>query len=187
MVGDVGNAYLEAYTKELVGLVAGPEFGDHEGHTLIIVKALYGLRSSGCQWAEKYVDTMRDMGFMPCKMDPDIWLRDAGDVYELVCVYVNDNMCMMKEPAEFFETLINDYGYKLKGFGEPVYHIGGVFSRDEGGTLCYDAKWYIKTLLTDYERQHNNEKPDKKSCPLDPKFSPELDTSTQLGTTGIKK
>ena len=70
---------------------------------------------------------MRDMGFMPCKMDPDIWLRDAGDVYELVCMYIDDITCMMKEPAEFFETLINDYGYKLKGVGEPVYHIGGGF------------------------------------------------------------
>ena len=70
MVGDVGNAYLEAYTKELVGFVAGPEFGDCEGHTLIIVKALYGLRSSGRQWAEKFADTMRDMGFQQCKNGP---------------------------------------------------------------------------------------------------------------------
>ena len=52
----------------------------------------------------------------------------------------------------------------MKVVGEPVYHIGGGFSRDEDGTLCYDAKRYIKTLLTNYERQHNNEKPD--NCAL---------------------
>ena len=44
---DIGNAYLEAQTAEKVYIVAGPEFGDHEGHTLIIFKALYGLRTSG--------------------------------------------------------------------------------------------------------------------------------------------
>jgi Reverse transcriptase (RNA-dependent DNA polymerase) len=44
---DVGNAYLEAKTKEKVYIVAGPEFGPMEGHTLLIDKALYGLRSSG--------------------------------------------------------------------------------------------------------------------------------------------
>jgi hypothetical protein len=44
---DVGNAYLEAKTSERVYIIAGPEFGDREGHILIIFKALYGLRSSG--------------------------------------------------------------------------------------------------------------------------------------------
>jgi Reverse transcriptase (RNA-dependent DNA polymerase) len=44
---DVGNAYLEALTKEKVYIIGGPEFGDLAGHTLLIYKALYGLRSSG--------------------------------------------------------------------------------------------------------------------------------------------
>jgi len=44
---DIGNAYLESYTQEKVYIVAGPEFGDRQGHTLVIRKALYGLKSSG--------------------------------------------------------------------------------------------------------------------------------------------
>ena len=40
---DIGNAYLEAETKEKVYIIAGAEFSEHEGHTLIIFKALYGL------------------------------------------------------------------------------------------------------------------------------------------------
>ena len=44
---DIGNAYLEAYTEEMVYIVAGKEFGDLCRHTLIIHNALYGLRSSG--------------------------------------------------------------------------------------------------------------------------------------------
>jgi hypothetical protein len=39
---DVGNAYLEALTKEKVYIIGGPEFGDLSGHTLLIFKALYG-------------------------------------------------------------------------------------------------------------------------------------------------
>ena len=46
---DIGNAYLEAYTSEKVYVIAGPEFKELEGHTLIISKALYGLRSSGAR------------------------------------------------------------------------------------------------------------------------------------------
>jgi len=37
---DIGNAYLEAFTDELVVFRAGPEFGPLEGHLLKIVKAL---------------------------------------------------------------------------------------------------------------------------------------------------
>ena len=44
---DVGNAYLEAYTREKVYIVAGKEFDELEGHILIISKALYGLKTSG--------------------------------------------------------------------------------------------------------------------------------------------
>ena len=37
MVGDIGSAYLEAYTKEKVCFIAGPAFGEHEGHLMLIV------------------------------------------------------------------------------------------------------------------------------------------------------
>ena len=46
---DIGNAYLESYTQEKVYIIGGQAFGDRQGHTLIITKALYGLRSSGGQ------------------------------------------------------------------------------------------------------------------------------------------
>jgi adenylosuccinate synthase len=55
---DVGNAYLEALTKEKVYIIAGPEFGDLAGHTLVIFKALYGLRSSGLCWHQHFADVL---------------------------------------------------------------------------------------------------------------------------------
>ena len=76
---DIGSAYLESYTKEKVYIVAGPEFGERHGHTLIIVRALYGLKSSGLRWHERLSDVLRDMGFVPSKAEPDIWMRDCGD------------------------------------------------------------------------------------------------------------
>ena len=49
---DIGNAYLEAKTKEKLYIVAGPEFEELEGHVLVIYKALYGLKSSGLRWSQ---------------------------------------------------------------------------------------------------------------------------------------
>ena len=69
---DVGNAYLEADTAELIYIIGGPEFGELEGHTLVITKALYGLRTSGLRWHERFADCLRQMNFTPSKSEPDI-------------------------------------------------------------------------------------------------------------------
>jgi hypothetical protein len=36
-----GNAYLKALTKEKAYIIAGPEFGDLEEHTLLIFEVLF--------------------------------------------------------------------------------------------------------------------------------------------------
>jgi Reverse transcriptase (RNA-dependent DNA polymerase) len=55
---DIGNAYLEATTKERVYIVGGSEFGELEEHTLVIHKALYGLHSSGLCWHQHFADVL---------------------------------------------------------------------------------------------------------------------------------
>ena len=56
MAGDVGNAYLEAYTREKIYFIARPEFGELEGTIMIIIKALYGLKTSGARYREHFAD-----------------------------------------------------------------------------------------------------------------------------------
>jgi len=142
---DVGNAYLEALTKEKVYVIAGPEFGELEGHILLIHKALYGLRTSGARWHEHFADTLRDLGFTPCKADPDVWMKNCGSHYEYICVYVDDLAIAMRNPQEFIDVLVNDCGYKLKGVGPMEYHLGADIYRDSNGTLCFGAKSYISS------------------------------------------
>ena len=43
---DIGNAYLEATTKEKLYIIGEPEFEELHQHILMIHKALYGLKSS---------------------------------------------------------------------------------------------------------------------------------------------
>ena len=77
MAADVGNAYLNAPCREKVYCIAGPEFGSDEGRTAIIVRALYGLKSRGAAWRAHMAQTMHDIGFLPSKGDPDVWMRAA--------------------------------------------------------------------------------------------------------------
>ena len=59
LAADVQNAYLNAPTKEKLYTIAGLEFGhENKGRPAIIVRALYGLRSSGAQWCDHMATTI---------------------------------------------------------------------------------------------------------------------------------
>ena len=187
MSADVGNAYLEAYTTEKVCFTAGSEFGPLAGHTLVIVKALYGLRSSGARFHDKFADTLRTMGFTPSYADPDVWLRDAGDCYEYVVVYVDDLFVAMKDPKKFMEELKADpWNYKLKGVEEPKYHLGGDFFRDKDGTFCYGAQTYVRRLVKNYNVMFG-EDPTEYQCPMEKDYHPELDDTPLCSPDDVAK
>ena len=46
LCGDIGNAFVQAYTKEKIYTRVGPEFGDRAGSIALITRALYGLTKS---------------------------------------------------------------------------------------------------------------------------------------------
>ena len=177
---DIGNAYLEALTSERVYIVAGPEFGDYEGHTLVIYKALYGLRSSGLRWHERFADCLRDMGFFPCRAEPDIWMRHNGEIYEYVAVYVDDLAIAVKDPKVFVHALTSDHRFKLKGTGPISFHLGCDFFRDRHGTMCMAPRKYIDKMTDTYERLFGSKPSTKVTSPLEKGDHPELDTSEFL-------
>ncbi len=64
LAADVGNAYLQAPARERVHTTAGPEFGPTRvGQTVIIVRAMYGLKSSGAAWHAQLSKTLHEMNF----------------------------------------------------------------------------------------------------------------------------
>jgi hypothetical protein len=184
---DVGNAYLEAKTTEKVYIEAGPEFGDLQGHILIIVKALYGLRTSGARWHERFADCLSDLGFTPCKAEPDIWMRKNTDRYEYIAVYVDDLALALTDPKSFVATLENKYNFKLKGTGPISYHLGMDFYRDEDGTLCIAPRKYIEKMISSYERMFGQAPKQNVSSPIEKGDHPELDETNILDDDGIKK
>jgi hypothetical protein len=183
---DIGNAYLEAKTAEKVCVIAGPEFGPLQGHLLVIYKALYGLRSSGLRWHEKFAQTLRDMGFVPSKAEQDIWMRRNGDIYEYIAVYVDDLAIGAKDPKAIVDLLVGKYEYKLKGTGEISFHLGCDFWRDENGILCFAPLKYIEKMIDTYERLFGRKPSKKVRSPLEPNDHPELDTSELLNDEGVK-
>jgi hypothetical protein len=127
---DVQNAYVQATSLEKYYTIAGDEFGEDKGKTALIVRTLYGLNSSGASWRAHIAHTLSDMGFVPSRADPDIWMRQAFDqmtkasYWEYILVYVDDVLVIGMEPRATLNILESDYNYVFKDFGPPTQYLG---------------------------------------------------------------
>jgi hypothetical protein len=142
---DVGNAYLNAPTKERVYTTAGPEFGaELQGRLIIIVRALYGLKSSGAAWRNHLANTLHSMGFRSSLADPDVWLCPAVKVsgetyYEYIFVYVDDLLVLSEDPGKIMAVISQCYRLKNDSIQKPKTYLGAEIKEFLGCALLGGA------------------------------------------------
>jgi len=126
---DIGNAYLQAETKEKIYAIAGPEFGEFQGRTMIIIRALYGLKSSEAAWHDHFEQTLHDLGFQTSYEDPDVWMhpevKGNGFMhYEYILVYVDDLLIISHQAMLIVNTFKSQYRLKDDEVGKPKTYLG---------------------------------------------------------------
>ena len=89
------NAYVTVPCSENTWTVLGKEFGKDQGKKSIIVRVLYGLKSSGAAFHAHLADCMRSMGYTSCRGDNDPWMKPETDpdgykYYSYILCYVDD-------------------------------------------------------------------------------------------------
>ena len=115
---DIQNAYLTAPCREKVWTITGTEFGPEDcGKTMLVVRALYGLKSLGAAFRSFLAETLYDMGYKPSGTDPDVWMRpaikDSGFKYwEYILCYVDDVLSISHKPERALKGIASKF--KLK-------------------------------------------------------------------------
>ena len=121
---------------------------------MLVIRALYGLKSSGARWHKKLAASLRDMGFKVCKADYDFWIREVipGELYEYIAVIVDDLLIFSRNPETIIQPLREIYGYELKSVGVPEYYNGADIEYDKKAN-CWtmSAKTYIKNVTSKIE------------------------------------
>jgi hypothetical protein len=74
-MADMENAYLTAPITEKIWTVPGTEFGDDAGKRALIVRALYGMKSSGAAFRKHLAECMTHLGWETCRADRDLWMK----------------------------------------------------------------------------------------------------------------
>ena len=69
---DIGNAYLKAECQEKIWTVAGTKFGSERGKVMLVVRAIYSLKSSGAAWRQTLAQKLIFLGYVSPKADSDV-------------------------------------------------------------------------------------------------------------------
>ena len=193
---DIGNAYLNAPCREKIWCIAGTEFGSDKGKVLKVVRALYGLKSSGASWRAMFANTLADLGYTSSKADPDLWIKpktkhNGDEYYSMVLVYVDDVMHFDHEPHIFMQEL--ESLYRLKDKAEaPDRYLGANIDKVQtsDGRILWSMSSYeylgnaIKNLEDELAKEGTSplrtygKRSGERPFPVS--YRPEIDTTPEL-------
>ena len=199
LAGDVQNAYLNAPTKERTYITAGLEFGpENVGRPALIVRALYGLKSSAARWRDHIAATLREMKFNSCLADPDVWLRpqvrpsDGFQYYEYVLVYIDDILCVSHDPRSIMNDLEKRYTIKPESIKDPDEYLGSEIRHytipdtddpENKPRWAMSSDKYVKRAISEIETELSKvgqKLQTRVSTPLATGYRPEIDSSPEL-------
>ena len=129
LAADIQNGYLNAPTEEKVWFRVGPEWGPHAGKPVLIVRALYGLKSSGQAWRTHFTQTLEKIGFKSSFADMDVWYKPSvkasgEEYYTYLLVYVDDLLCIDERPRKYMDMIKRDFKIKEGSIEPPRVYLG---------------------------------------------------------------
>lgn len=194
-VADIQNAYLTAPCQEKIYIRVGDEFGEDSGKLTIIVRALYGLASSGAAFRNHLADCMRELGYESCLADRDVWIKpmvrpdDGHKYYAYILLYVDDVLCIHHDAVEALTEI--DYFFKMKkgSIGDPEIYLGAKVLKStlENGVECWglSSSKYVQEAVRnvdDYlKKNHDCSLLKNVKTPFPNDYRPELDVTPELG------
>jgi hypothetical protein len=194
LAADIGNAYINADVREKVYFIAGDEFGAmRKGKPVIIVKALYGLKTSGAAWRAHFADTLHSLGFTSSLADPDVWYHadskpDGFEYYSYILVYVDDILVISHDSKTIMSTIAKCFRLK-DGYAEPTRYLGATIQKwkiigDEVASHWgHSAEEYVKQAIANVELElakEGRQLQGRYSTPMSPNYRPKLDYSPYL-------
>ena len=202
---DITSAYLNAECKERIICKVGLEFGtERKGQYAILVRALYGLKSSANAWRSHLAQTMSDLLYVPCRADPDVWMKpgfkpDGTSYWQYVLIYTDDILSISHEPHIVMEALADCYSLKKdpdtgKTYDKPKRYLGAnvgdfhVPDRVDNRTCWFlSADDYVKAAIANVEKEFAKTERKlfhKADTPMSTSYRPELDDSLELADSG---
>jgi len=203
LAADVTNAYLNAPVKEKIWFVGGPECGEGHGKVCVLVRALYGLKSSGNAWRTFFAQTLEKMGFKSTQADRDVWIKESCDdgfaYYEMIFVYVDDILVLSRQAQGLIDEIQKLYELKGGGAEEPTTYLGATiekFINKDGKELwAMSPEKYLKAAVEVVKQMLEEDEDHVRfkgtsgtvKSPFPSGYKPELDLTPELDSRGASR
>jgi hypothetical protein len=151
---DVVNAFTNSTLDETVYCHC-PEGYKTEGSSLLLLKALYGLRRSPILWLKEFSRSLREMGLQEVPGEPCLFVNK----WLIIFFYVDDIVVLgRKEHLAHFDEFEKKLRarYEIRALGELTWFLGIRLLRDREAHkvwLCQDS--YIDKIVTRFHLEHH--------------------------------
>jgi hypothetical protein len=186
---DIDNAYLTAPITENVWTVLGPEFGEDAGKRALIMRALYGLKSSGAAFRNHLASCMDQLGWKPCLADQDLWMKeetrpdDGVKYWAYIIIYVYDILCVHHDPGTSLAQIDKYFKMKSGSIMEPTFYLVAKLKNTvmPNGVVDWDmsSSKYIQAMVQNvqkYLKKNGDRKLKKKaSAPFEATYRDVID------------
>jgi hypothetical protein len=164
---------------------------------LLVVRALYGLKSASASFRAYMAKKLDEMGFKSSVADPGVWLRPASKIdgesyYEYVVMYVDDILGVSANPLPIMQELQDMVKFKNDKIEEPSNYLGARLQKKKiNGIDCWSISSvnYVKAAIDNVEeglRKKRWKLPTKITTPMASAFVPELDGTPELEPEDIQ-
>ena len=150
------NAYLNAKFHEKIWFKGGIKCGEDAGKVMIVVRAIYRLKSAGALWHVELAQLLADLCYQSMKADPDIWIQkvvcsDGFEYYEMLFVYVNDILAVSHHTQEVIAEITRYYKAKDGSIKEHSIYLGDDIAKFQmpDGQVCWSIspRTYVKNAI----------------------------------------
>ena len=155
---DIQNSYLTAPCSEKLLFTCGPKF---KGKTAVVVRALYGLRSSGSTFHNNLASCTEALNYLPCRADADVWMHkarksDGIEYYEYMLLYVYDCFAISETPKEAVLQLNKLFKMQPNSIAPTDIYLGGKVNNMHLTNMVeartFSSSHYVKELVSNIEK-----------------------------------
>jgi len=151
---DVKTAFLQSELQEEVYVQPPPGLEQGEGQRVVyrLRRALYGLKQAPRAWHQKLKTVLTEMGFVPSKVDPCLYIKETDQGKILLLTYVDDLLIAAKT-NDMVESVVRSVQAVLdvRDMGEATMFLNLSIERDrQAGLLKLHQRQQIEALVAAY-------------------------------------
>ena len=127
----IQNSYLTAPCSEKIWTTLGSKFGpDLAGKKAFVVRALYGIKSSGSSFKNHLAECKRNLGHSSCLADPYLLFKeetrpsDGAKYYAYFLLYVDDCLVINHDADKALHEIDHFFKIQSGSIGDTNMYLG---------------------------------------------------------------